>query len=114
MDKTIVYYYISPSGKNPVKEFITSLEMNQRAKVRRILVLAENYGLESIRPYVKKLSGSPLWEIRILGRDNIRILYVGISGNNIIALHGFFKKTQKTPMKEIETALNRLRLWKSP
>lgn len=73
--------------------------------------MAESYGLETIRPYVKKLSGSPLWEIRILGKDNIRILYVGISGNNIVALHGFFKKTQKTPPKEIETALNRLKLW---
>lgn len=110
----IIYYYTSQSGNNPVKEFITSLEMNQRAKVRRIFMLAENYGLETIRPYVKKLSGSPLWEIRILGKDNIRILYVGVSGNNIIALHGFFKKTQKTPVKEIETALNRLKIWKSP
>ncbi len=108
-----VYYYISPNGNNPVKDFITSLEMNQRAKIRRILELAENYGLEFIHPYVKKLSGSPLWEIRILGKDNIRILYIGLSGNNILALHGFFKKTQKTPLKEIETALNRLKLWRN-
>lgn len=111
MGKAIVYYYTTPSGRNPVKEFIDSLELSKKAKVRRILVLAENYGLESIRPYVKKLSGSPLWEIRILGKDNIRILYVGISGNNIVALHGFFKKSQKTPAKEIETALGRLKLW---
>lgn len=113
MPQTIVYYYISPNGNNPVKEFINSLDMNQRAKVRRIFNLAEKYGLETIRPYVKKLSGSPLWEIRILGKDNIRVLYVGISGKNILALHGFFKKTQKTPTKEIETALKRLRLWNS-
>lgn len=111
MGKTIVYYYITPSGRNLVKEFIDALEPPQKAKVRRILVLAENYGLESIRPYIKKLSGSPLWEIRVLGKDNIRILYVGISGNNIVALHGFFKKSQKTPTNEIETALGRLRLW---
>ena len=87
-----VYYYISP---------------------RRIFELAENYGLEFIYPYVKKLSGSPLWEIRILGKNNIRILYISNSGNTIVALHGFIKKTQKTPIKEMETALNRLKLWKN-
>lgn len=114
MNKTTVYYYISPNGNNPVREFIVSLEMRQRAKVRRILMLAETYGLESIRPYVKKLSGSPLWEIRVLGKDNIRVLYVAISGNSIVALHGFFKKSQKTPAKEIDTALARLKFWKNP
>ena len=75
--------------------------------------MAENYGLEFIYPYVKKLSGSPLWEIRILGKNNIRILYISNSGNTIVALHGFIKKTQKTPIKEMETALNRLKLWKN-
>lgn len=113
MNKTTVYYYISPNGNNPVKGFIASLEVRQQVKVRRILILAQTYGLESIRPYVKKLSGSPLWEIRILGKDNIRVLYVAISGNAIVALHGFYKKTQKTPPKEIETALTRLKFWKS-
>ncbi|MDP1743315.1 MAG: type II toxin-antitoxin system RelE/ParE family toxin [Candidatus Amesbacteria bacterium] len=113
MSKSIVYYYTSPSGNNPVKEFIDSLIIGQRVKIRRIFELAENYGIESIRPYVKKLSGSPLWEIRVLGKDNIRVLYVGVSENNIIVLHGFFKNSLNTPIKEIDTALKRLAIWRN-
>jgi phage-related protein len=108
MVKVKVFYYISTSGKNPVREFILSLQKPQQAKVRRILTLAENYGLDLIKPYVKKLSGTPLWEIRIIGKESIRILYITKSGNVILALHGFVKKTQKTPLREIDTALKRL------
>lgn len=67
----------------------------------------QEYGLSAIIPNVKKLSGTPLWEIRILGQDNIRILYVTIEKNAILVLHGFIKKKQKTPPKEIKIALLR-------
>lgn len=66
------------------------------------------YGLSTALPHLKKLTGSPLWEIRILGQDNIRILYVTIHQDSILLLHGFIKKTQKTPNREINTALKRL------
>jgi len=69
------------------------------------------YGLSSLLPHVKKLTGTPLWEIRILGKDSIRILYVLIQEENVLVLHGFIKKTQKTPTKEIELATNRYGKW---
>jgi phage-related protein len=104
-----VVFYVSPSGRNPVSEFISSLTMKQQGKVERIFDLAESYGLTYIQPYIKKLSGFPLWEIRILGKDNIRVLYVGRNQESILILHGFVKKRQKTPLKEIKIALDRLR-----
>jgi len=113
MATTTIYYYITTSGKNIVREYIISLQKEQQAKVRRTLQLINEYGLSSAIPHIKKLSGTPLWEIRILGKDNIRILYVTPSSNSILVLHGFNKKTQKTSPKEIQTATNRYHDWLS-
>ena len=107
-----VYYYISPKGENPVKEFLDSLEENQQAKVLRIFQHIQEHGLQAVLPHLKKLTGTPLWEMRILGKDNIRILYIVPQGDAVLVLHGFVKKRQKTPQKEIETALQRYELWK--
>ncbi len=59
-------------------------------------------------PHIKKLTGTPLWEIRILGEDSIRILYVTKQEKKIILLHAFVKKTDQTPKKEIDISLARL------
>ena len=107
MAKTVIYYYLTARGDNPVREFIVSLQKRQQAKVRRVLESVTEYGLLSIIPHVKKLVGLPLWEIRILGTDNIRIIYMVKIKDAIYVLHGFVKKTQKTPEHEIALALKR-------
>lgn len=101
-----VQYYISPNGENPVKDFIESLGKKQKAKIFRLFSNIEDYGLSVVIPHVKKLTGTPLWEIRILGQDNIRILYVMVSKDGILVLHGFVKKS---PEREIDLALSRAR-----
>lgn len=106
-----VIYYIDAQGKNPVSEFLDTLSDNQQSKILRILNNIKDYGLTSIIPHVKKLSGTPLWEIRILGGDNIRVFYVVPNRLRVVVLHGFIKKKQKTPIKEIEIALNRFKLF---
>lgn len=111
MNKTIIIYYTSPTGDNPVSNFLDQLTPTQQAKLLRIIGYAEIYGLQSILPHVKKLSSTPLWEIRILGKDNIRALYAVVHNNSIIILHGFVKKTQKTPPRETNLALSRLKEW---
>lgn len=54
------------------------------------------------------ISKPPLWEMRMKGRDGIaRAAYVTASGKRVVIGHVFVKKTQKTPRREIETALRR-------
>lgn len=108
MDKWKVVYYISFSNTNPVREF---LDTNLKAKVKafRIFSNIEEYGLTSVIPHIKKLIGTPLWEIRILGEDSVRILYVTQKEKQVLLLHAFVKKTNKTPSKEINIALIRLK-----
>lgn len=111
MNKGKVIYYISSTGENPVKDFLESLSKKQKAKIFRIFICIEMYGLQSILPHVKKLTGTSLWEIRILGQDNIRVLYITVERDVILALHAFIKKKQKTPAKDLEIALSRHKNW---
>ena len=70
--------------------------------------LIQAHGLERVRePYVKHLEG-PLWEMRLKGRSGIaRAVYVTAVGRRVVVVHVFEKKTQKTPRREIITALKR-------
>lgn len=81
-----------------------------RAKLEHILALLQDYGPVYVRePYVKHLQNK-LWEIRLKDKDGIgRVIYVLASKSRIVLLHAFIKKTQKTPVKAIETALKRMK-----
>ena len=64
--------------------------------------------MERVRePHVKHVSG-PLWEMRMKGRGGIsRALYITAIGQRVVVVRVFVKKTQKTPSREIELALQR-------
>lgn len=113
MNTTKIIYYLSPQGDNPFSKFLDSLEYQQQTKILRLIMQVEQYGLSSISSHTKKMSGLPLWEIRILGKDNLRIIYFTRDKDSVIILHGFNKKTKKTPSKEIETSINRYNNWQS-
>lgn len=56
---------------------------------------------------VARSLGKKLWEVRSNLPDGIaRVIFV-ILGNKMILLHGFIKKTQKTPQKDLEVATKR-------
>lgn len=102
-----VVFYETDSGKIPVKRFIDSLSEFERARVVRDLKQLEAFGLELKAPLVRGLR-KKLWELRITGSNQHRILYFAVSGRRLVLLHGFTKKTQRTPPTEIEKALKRM------
>jgi|SRR3989344_2395891 len=108
-----ILYYVTLSGDNPFSNFLDQLSNNQQTKILRIFSNIKVYGLSSILPHVKKLSGTPFWEIRILGKDNIRVVYICPLKETVLVLHGFIKKSQKTPAREMETVLQRHKEWLS-
>jgi phage-related protein len=106
MSKGTIIFYTSANGQKPVEDFLEH-HLPIKTKTFRILSNIKEYGLISAVPHLKKLIGTPLWEIRILGKDSARILYFIQSKDTIVLLHGFIKKTQKTPPQEITIALKR-------
>lgn len=112
-EKWKIKVYESPSGDKPVEEFIKSLDERAQTKVSRTLDYLEEFGLEGGYPNIKKIVGTSLWELRILGADSIRIFYVIITGRIFLLLHGFKKKSQKTPRQEISSAQRRFNEYQS-
>lgn len=108
-----IQLYKTLQGETPVNEFILSLELKAQSKVYNILELLKSFGISVGSPHVKKLTGTQLWELRILGSDSIRILYIAITGKTFLLLHGFKKKKNKTPSKEIRIAEERLAEFRS-
>jgi hypothetical protein len=50
-----------------------------------------------------------LWELRFQGQDlKYRFIYFAHSGRRFIVLHGFCKKTKKTPIRELNIARGRI------
>jgi len=104
-----VNFYTPPGKISPIREFLDSCQPSLRTKILRQLKYVEEYGLNPAIPNIRKVVNTPFWELRILGRDNIRIICIPLSGKEVKVLHIFKKKKQKTPAKEVDRALRRHR-----
>ena len=96
---------------NPAAEAeVKALPEDMIASFLRIGDMVASGGITALRePYAKHLSGK-LWELRLKGRDGIaRSIYVTASGQRVIVLRTFVKKTQKTPPRELEIAAARMK-----
>ncbi len=102
----IVEYYETDKKSCPVKEFIDSLPApKMQAKALRDIGLLESLGSEIREPFSKPI-GSGLFELRIQFSSNIaRIFYFFFYGKRIVLTNGFMKKTNRTPQREIERAM---------
>lgn len=104
-----IIFYKTENGSSPVEEFLETLTDKQAQKVAWVLRVIRDLDFAP-KEYFKKLVNTDIWEVRIqLGSNIFRILGF-IEGNNIIVLtNGFQKKSQKTPVKEIELAEKRMK-----
>ena len=79
------------------------------ANLLHILELIEEFGPDLGRPHTAPM-GKGLFEIRAKGKEGIgRSLFCTRKGKEIIILHSFVKKTQRTPKKELDIARTRMR-----
>src|SRR5438094_689510 len=107
-----IIFYQTDSGDKPVADFLAALDPASRAKAVRTLELLRTQPIVPSK-FWKKMQGTEnLWEVRLEYAGNIfRILACTAKGNRVILLHGFQKKTQKTPQQELEIAEQRKRLY---
>lgn len=101
-------FYKKENGTVPVQDFLYSLSPKLRAKAFRDIELLQRMGSELQEPHVKAIKGKNnrgLYELRIkFSNDIARIFYFTYFHNRYVLLHGFIKKTMKTPEREIEQA----------
>jgi phage-related protein len=102
-----VKFFQTARGNYPVKDFIDDLGLATQTKVAKHIRLLINYGPYLRPPYSKKL-WRELYELRITGKNAIRIIYA-IVNNIYYLLHAFKKKTDKIPQNELKIALDRMR-----
>ncbi|MBI5739624.1 MAG: type II toxin-antitoxin system RelE/ParE family toxin [Nitrospirae bacterium] len=104
----IVDYYKDAKGHEPVKEFLDSLSLHAKAKMMRLIEFLTERGVLLKEPYTKQIRGK-VRELRVKDKQGaVRILYFTYTDKRFILLHGFIKKTDKTPEREIETAEKRM------
>jgi|SRR3989344_457362 len=90
------------------EKFLQSLKEPLGTRADQSLHLLKEYGNNLRMPYSKPLGGE-LFELRIVGSTHIRIIYT-FHNDSAWILHGFMKKTNKIPRKEMSYTQKQLRL----
>lgn len=104
--KLDVVFFRTEQGNEPVREWLLSLAKAER-KVIGEDVLKVQYCWPIGKPLVSNL-GNGLWEVRSrLGNRVARVIFC-VEGSAMVLLHGFIKKTQKTPKQELDLAVKRM------
>ena len=101
-----VYFYRDKNGKEPVADYLRELkrknDKDSRIKLQKIrdyINILKEYGTR-----MKYLDGD-IWERR---PGSNRVLFAAWYRGSFVLLHSFVKKTQKTPVREIDQAKREL------
>lgn len=100
-----VVFFKTHAGNEPVREWLKSLP-REECRVIGVDILKVQFAWPLGKPLVDNV-GDGIWEIRSrLGNRIARTLFA-IVGQEIVLLHGFLKKSQKTPPAELQLAKKR-------
>jgi len=101
-------FYRSDSGREPVREWLKGLEPEDRKVIGEDIKDVE-FSWPIGLPLVGSL-GRELWEVRSsLPHGRIARVLFCIEPGCMVLLHGFVKKTRKTPQRDMDLALKRKR-----
>ncbi len=106
-----VAFYKQVNGKEPVREWLKSLTKGEKRAIGEDIKMVQE-GWPLGMPLVANL-GKGLWEVRSTLPNTIaRILFI-MHDNKMVLLHGFIKKTQKTPSQDLEIGVKRAKeVWR--
>lgn len=99
-------FFETEIGNQPVRDFILECTREDRKEIGSdIFTVQKSFPLGL--PLVEKID-TDLWEIRSHISDGICRIFFTVCQDTMVLLHGFVKKSQKIPSKEMETAKKRL------
>lgn len=105
-----VIFYRTDSGNEPVRDWLKGLDAADRKIIGDDLQTLE-YGWPVGMPLCRSITGyRGLWELRstLTQRRISRVLFC-IAYQRLVALHGFIKKTRKTPERDLKLAAQRMK-----
>jgi phage-related protein len=99
-------FYCSDTGREPVREWLKSMDKADRRIIGGDIKYVE-FSWPTGMPLVRSL-GREIWEVRSsLPHGRIARVLFCVEPDCMVLLHGFMKKTQKTPKRDIDLALRR-------
>jgi len=102
----VIEYYQKENGEIPVEDFLLTLQPKLRAKAYSDIMLLKRLGINIRAPYSSPVKGDRykgIFELRTkFSSDITRILYFLFEKNKFVLLHGFVKKGNKPPERELE------------
>jgi len=108
----VIEFYEMESGRKPVEEYVEALSDEVKEKVVEAVEHLGDHGLDLGLPLVRPVEGK-LYELRVQVKKNrTRILYAAVKGQRFLFLHGFTKKTPRTPREDIDLAKRRFADWR--
>lgn len=95
-------FYSEVNGNEPVRKWLKSLDKEARALIGKDICTVQ-MGWPLGMPLVRSLGGG-LWEVRsTIPQGIVRVIFK-MKYEEMVLLHGFIKKTQRTPIDELEIA----------
>ena len=106
--KLPAFFYENANGRQPVREWILALSAEDRKRIGSDVQKVE-FGWPLGMPYCRSL-GNGVWEVRSdLTDGRIGRVIFCVARERMVLLHGFVKKTQKTPAQDLRLALKRMK-----
>ncbi len=101
--------FFKNGDRSPIEDWLNDLPIGTRSKILRHIELLKDNGPFLKEPFVKHIKNK-IYELRTKDKDGIyRILYFLYKEKTFILLHGFVKKTDKTPGDAINIAEKRMK-----
>jgi len=101
-----VNFYRTDAGNEPVRDWLKGLPRDDKRIIGEDIKTAQ-LGWPLGMPLIRKMDKN-LWEVRSSLPDGIARVLFTVDGSQMILLHGFIKKSNKTPLNELKTATVRL------
>jgi phage-related protein len=101
-----VLFFKTSAGHEPVREWLKALPIEDRKALGHDLKTAQ-YGWPLGMPLIRKLEPG-LWEVRSRLPERIARIIFSVEDDKMVLLHGFIKKSEKTPLPDLQLARQRL------
>jgi phage-related protein len=104
-----VVFFQTDTGNEPVREWLKELSKDD-CRIIGTDILTVQYAWPLGKPLVDNL-GDGIWEVRSRLDNRIARTLFALVNQEIVLLHGFIKKSQRTPADELELAKKRKKLY---